>query len=126
MNEQCQVTIFVLQERTTPKVFNEEVLWNCWLEFNIKIKDLPKGSRLNLQVRILLLLFLFYFFNNHYHFRYICQSAWHIRLTVLRLRVQIRALAFLCEVCLILPMKLPRPLPQKSEKNWCNGILILA
>ncbi|XP_077401425.1 phosphatidylinositol 4,5-bisphosphate 3-kinase catalytic subunit gamma isoform [Vanacampus margaritifer] len=38
------------QERTTPKAFNEEVLWNCWLEFNIKIKDLPKGSRLNLQV----------------------------------------------------------------------------
>ncbi|XP_077566175.1 phosphatidylinositol 4,5-bisphosphate 3-kinase catalytic subunit gamma isoform [Stigmatopora nigra] len=38
------------QERTTPKAFSEEVLWNCWLEFNIKIKDLPKGSRLNLQV----------------------------------------------------------------------------
>ncbi|KAM9705019.1 phosphatidylinositol 4,5-bisphosphate 3-kinase catalytic subunit gamma isoform [Menidia menidia] len=38
------------QERTTTKTFNEEVLWNCWLEFNIKIKDLPKGARLNLQV----------------------------------------------------------------------------
>uniref|UniRef100_A0A1A8BNB9 phosphatidylinositol 3-kinase n=1 Tax=Nothobranchius kadleci TaxID=1051664 RepID=A0A1A8BNB9_NOTKA len=38
------------QERTTSKTFNEEVLWNCWLEFNIKIKDLPKGTRLNLQV----------------------------------------------------------------------------
>ncbi|XP_061922317.1 phosphatidylinositol 4,5-bisphosphate 3-kinase catalytic subunit gamma isoform isoform X2 [Entelurus aequoreus] len=38
------------QERTSPKAFNEEVLWNSWLEFNIKIKDLPKGSRLNLQV----------------------------------------------------------------------------
>uniref|UniRef100_A0A3P8U060 Phosphatidylinositol 4,5-bisphosphate 3-kinase catalytic subunit gamma isoform n=1 Tax=Amphiprion percula TaxID=161767 RepID=A0A3P8U060_AMPPE len=38
------------QERTTSKSFNEEVLWNCWLEFNIKIKDLPKGARLNLQV----------------------------------------------------------------------------
>uniref|UniRef100_A0A8D3AMJ0 Phosphatidylinositol 4,5-bisphosphate 3-kinase catalytic subunit gamma isoform n=1 Tax=Scophthalmus maximus TaxID=52904 RepID=A0A8D3AMJ0_SCOMX len=38
------------QERTTSKTFNEEVLWNCWLEFNIKIKDLPKGARLNLQV----------------------------------------------------------------------------
>ncbi|KAM4569212.1 phosphatidylinositol 4,5-bisphosphate 3-kinase catalytic subunit gamma isoform 1-T2 [Odontesthes bonariensis] len=38
------------QERTVPKTFNEEVLWNCWLEFNIKIKDLPKGARLNLQV----------------------------------------------------------------------------
>nr|XP_057934691.1 phosphatidylinositol 4,5-bisphosphate 3-kinase catalytic subunit gamma isoform isoform X3 [Doryrhamphus excisus] len=38
------------QERTSPKAFNEEVLWNCWLEFNIKIKDLPKGARLNLQV----------------------------------------------------------------------------
>uniref|UniRef100_A0A3B5QBX4 Phosphatidylinositol 4,5-bisphosphate 3-kinase catalytic subunit gamma isoform n=1 Tax=Xiphophorus maculatus TaxID=8083 RepID=A0A3B5QBX4_XIPMA len=37
------------QERTTSKTFNEEVLWNCWLEFNIKIKDLPKGARLNLQ-----------------------------------------------------------------------------
>ncbi|XP_063073169.1 phosphatidylinositol 4,5-bisphosphate 3-kinase catalytic subunit gamma isoform [Engraulis encrasicolus] len=38
------------QERTTPKPFTEEVLWNMWLEFNIKIKDLPKGTRLNLQV----------------------------------------------------------------------------
>lgn len=27
------------------------MLWNCWLEFNIKIKDLPKGARLNLQVK---------------------------------------------------------------------------
>lgn len=31
-------------------MFTEEVLWNCWLEFNIKIKDLPKGARLSLQV----------------------------------------------------------------------------
>lgn len=38
------------QERTSSKTFTEEVLWNCWLEFNIKIKDLPKGARLNLQV----------------------------------------------------------------------------
>uniref|UniRef100_A0A3Q3NCC8 Phosphatidylinositol-4,5-bisphosphate 3-kinase, catalytic subunit gamma n=1 Tax=Labrus bergylta TaxID=56723 RepID=A0A3Q3NCC8_9LABR len=38
------------QERTSSKTFNEEVLWNCWLEFNIKIRDLPKGARLNLQV----------------------------------------------------------------------------
>uniref|UniRef100_A0A8C2ZVN2 Phosphatidylinositol 4,5-bisphosphate 3-kinase catalytic subunit gamma isoform n=1 Tax=Cyclopterus lumpus TaxID=8103 RepID=A0A8C2ZVN2_CYCLU len=38
------------QERTSSKTFSEEVLWNCWLEFNIKIKDLPKGARLNLQV----------------------------------------------------------------------------
>ncbi|KAK7896002.1 hypothetical protein WMY93_021327 [Mugilogobius chulae] len=38
------------QERTTSKSFTEEVLWNCWLEFSIKIKDLPKGARLNLQV----------------------------------------------------------------------------
>ncbi|XP_055009582.1 phosphatidylinositol 4,5-bisphosphate 3-kinase catalytic subunit gamma isoform isoform X1 [Boleophthalmus pectinirostris] len=38
------------QERTTSKPFTEEVLWNCWLEFSIKIKDLPKGARLNLQV----------------------------------------------------------------------------
>eukprot|EP00064_Thunnus_orientalis_P010360 superscaffoldBa00001402_g10386 len=38
------------QERTSSKAFNEEVLWNCWLEFNIKIRDLPKGARLNLQV----------------------------------------------------------------------------
>ncbi|KAG9280124.1 phosphatidylinositol 4,5-bisphosphate 3-kinase catalytic subunit gamma isoform [Astyanax mexicanus] len=37
-------------ERTSPKPFTEEVLWNTWLEFNIKIKDLPKGARLNLQV----------------------------------------------------------------------------
>uniref|UniRef100_A0A3P8WMH5 Phosphatidylinositol-4,5-bisphosphate 3-kinase, catalytic subunit gamma n=1 Tax=Cynoglossus semilaevis TaxID=244447 RepID=A0A3P8WMH5_CYNSE len=40
------------QERTSSKTFTEEVLWNCWLEFSIKIKDLPKGSRLNLQVPI--------------------------------------------------------------------------
>uniref|UniRef100_A0A3Q0T472 Phosphatidylinositol 4,5-bisphosphate 3-kinase catalytic subunit gamma isoform n=1 Tax=Amphilophus citrinellus TaxID=61819 RepID=A0A3Q0T472_AMPCI len=32
------------QERTTSKTFSEEVLWNCWLEFSIKIKDLPKGA----------------------------------------------------------------------------------
>ncbi|XP_076007233.1 phosphatidylinositol 4,5-bisphosphate 3-kinase catalytic subunit gamma isoform [Genypterus blacodes] len=38
------------QERTSSKPFTEEVLWNCWLEFKIKIKDLPKGARLNLQV----------------------------------------------------------------------------
>ncbi|XP_034019461.1 phosphatidylinositol 4,5-bisphosphate 3-kinase catalytic subunit gamma isoform [Thalassophryne amazonica] len=38
------------QERTISKIFTEEVLWNCWLEFNIKIRDLPKGTRLNLQV----------------------------------------------------------------------------
>ncbi|XP_026095869.1 phosphatidylinositol 4,5-bisphosphate 3-kinase catalytic subunit gamma isoform-like [Carassius auratus] len=38
------------QERTTSKPFTEEVLWNTWLEFNIKIKDLPKGARLSLQV----------------------------------------------------------------------------
>uniref|UniRef100_A0A3B4XYX8 Phosphatidylinositol 4,5-bisphosphate 3-kinase catalytic subunit gamma isoform n=1 Tax=Seriola lalandi dorsalis TaxID=1841481 RepID=A0A3B4XYX8_SERLL len=42
------------QERTTSKTFNEEVLWNCWLEFNIKIKDLPKGARLNLQAYLCL------------------------------------------------------------------------
>ncbi|KAF3859413.1 hypothetical protein F7725_021812 [Dissostichus mawsoni] len=41
-----------LIERTSSKNFNEEVLWNCWLEFNIKIRDLPKGARLNLQVTI--------------------------------------------------------------------------
>uniref|UniRef100_A0A6Q2XD37 Phosphatidylinositol 4,5-bisphosphate 3-kinase catalytic subunit gamma isoform n=1 Tax=Esox lucius TaxID=8010 RepID=A0A6Q2XD37_ESOLU len=38
------------QERTTSKAFTEEVLWNTWLEFNIRIRDLPKGSRLSLQV----------------------------------------------------------------------------
>ncbi|KAI5094270.1 phosphatidylinositol 4,5-bisphosphate 3-kinase catalytic subunit gamma isoform isoform X1 [Silurus meridionalis] len=38
------------QERTSSKPFMEEVLWNTWLDFNIKIKDLPKGARLNLQV----------------------------------------------------------------------------
>ncbi|XP_071401163.1 phosphatidylinositol 4,5-bisphosphate 3-kinase catalytic subunit gamma isoform [Centroberyx affinis] len=38
------------QERTSSKPFSEEVLWNCWLEFNIRIRDLPKGARLNLQV----------------------------------------------------------------------------
>ncbi|KAI7792111.1 phosphatidylinositol 4, partial [Triplophysa rosa] len=38
------------QERTTSKPFTEEVLWDTWLEFNIKIKDLPKEARLSLQV----------------------------------------------------------------------------
>ncbi|XP_015207863.1 phosphatidylinositol 4,5-bisphosphate 3-kinase catalytic subunit gamma isoform isoform X2 [Lepisosteus oculatus] len=38
------------QDRTSSKPFTEEVLWNTWLEFNIKIKDLPKGARLSLQV----------------------------------------------------------------------------
>lgn len=38
------------QERTSSKPFTEEVVWNTWLDFNIKIKDLPKGARLNLQV----------------------------------------------------------------------------
>ncbi|KAJ8261858.1 hypothetical protein GJAV_G00159270, partial [Gymnothorax javanicus] len=38
------------QERTSSRPFTEEVLWNTWLEFGIKMKDLPKGARLNLQV----------------------------------------------------------------------------
>ncbi|XP_060100706.1 phosphatidylinositol 4,5-bisphosphate 3-kinase catalytic subunit gamma isoform isoform X2 [Heteronotia binoei] len=38
------------QRRTTAKPFTEEVLWNIWLEFDIKIKDLPKGALLNLQI----------------------------------------------------------------------------
>uniref|UniRef100_A0A3Q3J9D2 Phosphatidylinositol 4,5-bisphosphate 3-kinase catalytic subunit gamma isoform n=1 Tax=Monopterus albus TaxID=43700 RepID=A0A3Q3J9D2_MONAL len=46
------------QERTTSKTFSEEVLWNCWLEFNIKIKDLPKGARLNLQAYFCLFIHL--------------------------------------------------------------------
>ncbi|XP_066561021.1 phosphatidylinositol 4,5-bisphosphate 3-kinase catalytic subunit gamma isoform [Amia ocellicauda] len=50
-----EATIFhgqqlLAQERTSSKPFTEEVLWNAWLEFNIKIKDLPKGARLSLQV----------------------------------------------------------------------------
>ncbi|XP_072414287.1 phosphatidylinositol 4,5-bisphosphate 3-kinase catalytic subunit gamma isoform [Chiloscyllium punctatum] len=38
------------QQRTLTKAFTEEVLWNVWLEFDIKVKDLPRGARLNLQV----------------------------------------------------------------------------
>uniref|UniRef100_A0A4W5R2B2 Phosphatidylinositol 4,5-bisphosphate 3-kinase catalytic subunit gamma isoform n=1 Tax=Hucho hucho TaxID=62062 RepID=A0A4W5R2B2_9TELE len=38
------------QERTSSKAFTEEVLWNTWLEFNIRIRDLPKGARLSLQI----------------------------------------------------------------------------
>ncbi|XP_072509174.1 phosphatidylinositol 4,5-bisphosphate 3-kinase catalytic subunit gamma isoform [Notamacropus eugenii] len=38
------------QRRTTSKPFTDEVLWNVWLEFDIKIKDLPKGALLNLQI----------------------------------------------------------------------------
>ncbi|XP_068850876.1 phosphatidylinositol 4,5-bisphosphate 3-kinase catalytic subunit gamma isoform isoform X2 [Aphelocoma coerulescens] len=38
------------QRRTSSKPFTEEVLWNIWLEFDIKIKDLPKGALLNLQI----------------------------------------------------------------------------
>ncbi|XP_069485232.1 phosphatidylinositol 4,5-bisphosphate 3-kinase catalytic subunit gamma isoform [Ambystoma mexicanum] len=38
------------QKRTSSKPFLEEVLWNTWLDFDIKIKDLPKGALLNLQI----------------------------------------------------------------------------
>ncbi|CAJ0965877.1 unnamed protein product [Ranitomeya imitator] len=38
------------QKRTSCKPFTEEVLWNTWLEFDIKIKDIPKGALLNLQI----------------------------------------------------------------------------
>ncbi|XP_053572545.1 phosphatidylinositol 4,5-bisphosphate 3-kinase catalytic subunit gamma isoform isoform X2 [Bombina bombina] len=38
------------QRRTSCKPFTEEVMWNTWLEFDIKIKDLPKGALLNLQI----------------------------------------------------------------------------
>ncbi|XP_078536462.1 phosphatidylinositol 4,5-bisphosphate 3-kinase catalytic subunit gamma isoform [Lissotriton helveticus] len=38
------------QKRTPSKPFLEEVLWNTWLEFDIKIRDLPKGALLNLQI----------------------------------------------------------------------------
>ncbi|XP_062886999.1 phosphatidylinositol 4,5-bisphosphate 3-kinase catalytic subunit gamma isoform isoform X2 [Mobula hypostoma] len=38
------------QQKTSTKAFTEEVLWNTWLEFDIKVRDLPKGARLNLQV----------------------------------------------------------------------------
>ncbi|KAL1790737.1 phosphatidylinositol 4,5-bisphosphate 3-kinase catalytic subunit gamma isoform [Sigmodon hispidus] len=38
------------QRRTSPKPFTEEVLWNVWLEFGMKIKDLPRGALLNLQI----------------------------------------------------------------------------
>lgn len=38
------------QKRTLSKPFLEEVLWNTWLEFDIKIRDLPKGALLNLQI----------------------------------------------------------------------------
>ncbi|XP_043934659.1 phosphatidylinositol 4,5-bisphosphate 3-kinase catalytic subunit gamma isoform-like isoform X2 [Protopterus annectens] len=33
-----------------PMPFREEVLWNTWMEFDILVKDLPYGSRLNLSV----------------------------------------------------------------------------
>ena len=39
------------QQKTSSKPFTEEVLWNTWLEFDIRIRDLPKGARLSLQVR---------------------------------------------------------------------------
>ena len=48
--DELVVSLWTRQERTTPKPFMEEVLWNTWLEFDIKIRDLPKGARLNLQV----------------------------------------------------------------------------
>lgn len=38
------------QQKTSSKPFSEEVLWNTWLEFDIRIRDLPKGARLSLQV----------------------------------------------------------------------------
>ncbi|XP_038597266.1 LOW QUALITY PROTEIN: phosphatidylinositol 4,5-bisphosphate 3-kinase catalytic subunit gamma isoform [Tachyglossus aculeatus] len=38
------------QSRTAGKPWAEEVLWNQWLEFGIRIKDLPRGALLNLQI----------------------------------------------------------------------------
>ncbi|XP_060691293.1 phosphatidylinositol 4,5-bisphosphate 3-kinase catalytic subunit gamma isoform isoform X2 [Hemiscyllium ocellatum] len=36
--------------RSPPMALAEEVLWNTWLEFDIAVKNLPKGSRLALSV----------------------------------------------------------------------------
>uniref|UniRef100_A0A8C6YEI5 phosphatidylinositol 3-kinase n=1 Tax=Naja naja TaxID=35670 RepID=A0A8C6YEI5_NAJNA len=49
------IDIPVLPRNTDLTVFVEaniqhEVLWNIWLEFDIKIKDLPKGALLTLQI----------------------------------------------------------------------------
>ncbi|XP_036389297.1 phosphatidylinositol 4,5-bisphosphate 3-kinase catalytic subunit gamma isoform [Megalops cyprinoides] len=35
---------------STPKTFTEEVLWNTWLEFDIPLKTLPRGSRLGFTI----------------------------------------------------------------------------
>ncbi|XP_078517955.1 phosphatidylinositol 4,5-bisphosphate 3-kinase catalytic subunit gamma isoform-like [Lissotriton helveticus] len=35
---------------TEPKPFDDEVLWNLWLEFDILLKNLPECSKLNLSV----------------------------------------------------------------------------
>ncbi|XP_063064026.1 phosphatidylinositol 4,5-bisphosphate 3-kinase catalytic subunit gamma isoform [Engraulis encrasicolus] len=31
---------------STPKAFSDEVLWNTWLEFDILLKNIPRGSKL--------------------------------------------------------------------------------
>ncbi|XP_069062280.1 phosphatidylinositol 4,5-bisphosphate 3-kinase catalytic subunit gamma isoform-like isoform X1 [Pleurodeles waltl] len=35
---------------TEPKTFDDEVLWNTWMEFDILLKNLPECSKLNLSV----------------------------------------------------------------------------
>uniref|UniRef100_A0AAY4DF24 phosphatidylinositol 3-kinase n=1 Tax=Denticeps clupeoides TaxID=299321 RepID=A0AAY4DF24_9TELE len=35
---------------TTPKSFGDEVLWNTWLEFDIPLKDIPRGTKLGFTV----------------------------------------------------------------------------
>lgn len=35
---------------STPKVFGEEVLWNEWLDFEVLLRDLPRGAKLGLTI----------------------------------------------------------------------------
>uniref|UniRef100_A0A3P8XZM4 Phosphatidylinositol 4,5-bisphosphate 3-kinase catalytic subunit gamma isoform n=2 Tax=Esox lucius TaxID=8010 RepID=A0A3P8XZM4_ESOLU len=35
---------------STPKAFADEVLWNEWLEFDILLRDLPRGAKLGLTI----------------------------------------------------------------------------
>ncbi|XP_015203454.2 phosphatidylinositol 4,5-bisphosphate 3-kinase catalytic subunit gamma isoform [Lepisosteus oculatus] len=36
--------------RSVPKAFEDEVLWNVWLEFDMLLKNLPRGSKLGFSI----------------------------------------------------------------------------
>ncbi|XP_067908280.1 phosphatidylinositol 4,5-bisphosphate 3-kinase catalytic subunit gamma isoform [Heterodontus francisci] len=43
-------TNIISSVKSQPMPLTEEIVWNAWLEFDILVKNLPQGSRLNLSV----------------------------------------------------------------------------